>query len=462
MTTTTNPSSTSKVRRDIVGGKRPTRRRDRIRRPDPTRIGLGPTDESLTSMAGLARFGAFLRERGIDRALREFRSLKPHGGTVYPMDAQLRLLIDAHAVGETRVFGVEALSSDPLFVRLAGGVVPSIDTLYRDLNRFDEAALEKLEALMARQGLDRERLRQHDDVHVDVDTTVEPQFGEKEGALPGPNPRYHGRPSYHPVVCRVPELDTCVGAQLRPGDRAFGTEDVEVVRKIVRRVSNQLHARQRLWVRIDAAGDDASLFTMFQQERVLFVTKPRLTANLWEAASKVEHWRAVDWDAFDDPITEVADVAFERSGWREAGARVRVIAVRTRELRAGRQLYLWDGLDWTVKLYLTNSDDPAEEIARRYEGRAGIEPLIAEWKNGWGIGEAPCWAFHANHAVLLLKLLAHNLMRRFVRRVAPHLTRWRASWIRRALVQVPGRLVRSGRRWLLRVPSACALMRLRE
>ena len=364
MTTTTNPSSTSKVRRDIVGGKRPTRRRDRIRRPDPTRIGLGPTDESLTSMAGLARFGAFLREQGIDRALREFRSLKPHGGTVYPMDAQLRLLIDAHAAGETRVFGVEALSSDPLFVRLAGGVVPSIDTLYRDLNRFDEEALEKLEALMAQKGLDRERLRAHDDVHLDVDTTVEPQFGEKEGARPGPNPRYRGRPSYHPIVCRVAELDTCVGAQLRPGDRAFGTEDVDVVRKIVRRVSAQLHARQRLWVRIDGAGDDASLFTMFQQERVLFVTKPRLTPNLWEAASKVKDWRAVDWDAFDKPITEVADIAFERPSWREAGANVRVIAVRTREPRAGRQLYLWDGLDWTVKLYLTNSDDPAEPELR--------------------------------------------------------------------------------------------------
>lgn len=450
------------MRRDIVGGKRPARRRDRVRRPDPTRIGLGPTDESLTSVAGLARFGAFLREQGIDRALREFRSLKPHGGTVYAMDAQMRLLIDAHAAGETRVFGIEALASDPLFVRLAGGRIPSLDTLYRDLNRFNAAALEKLEELMAQQGLVREQLRRHDELHLDVDTTVEPQFGEKEGALPGPNPRYHGRPSFHPIVCRVSELDTCVGAQLRPGDRAFGSEDVEFVRKVVRRVRTQMHDRQRLWVRIDGAGDDVSLFRMFQEESALFVTKPRLTPNLRHAVSNVTDWRAVDWDAFDEPITEVADVSFTRDGWTKAGVQVRVIAVRTRELRSGRQLYLWDGLDWTVKLYATNSDEPAEEIARRYEGRAGIEPLIAEWKNGWGIGEAPCWDFDANHAVLLLKLFAHNLLRRFVRQRAPHLIRWRATWIRRALVRVPGRLVRSGRQWLLRVASASALMRLRE
>ncbi|XYI02096.1 hypothetical protein ACMHYB_20895 [Sorangium sp. So ce1128] len=37
---------------------------------------------------------------------------------------------------------LEALAVDPLFVRLAGGVVPSIDNVYRDVGRFDEEASE--------------------------------------------------------------------------------------------------------------------------------------------------------------------------------------------------------------------------------------------------------------------------------------------------------------------------------
>ena len=37
-------------------------------------------------------------------------------------------------------------------------------------------------------------------VHLDIDTTVEPLFGHQEGALPRPNPHYHGRPSYHPIL----------------------------------------------------------------------------------------------------------------------------------------------------------------------------------------------------------------------------------------------------------------------
>ncbi len=93
----------------------------------------------------------------------------------------------------------------------------------------------------------------------------------------------------------------------------------------------------------------------------------------------------------------------------------------------------------------------------KYDGRAEVEPAIGELKSGWGIGKIPSQDFRANHAVFLLKLLAHNLMRRFVRWTAPHLSTWRVPWLRRALINVPGRLLRSGRRWTLRVPPKSSL-----
>ena len=78
-------------------------------------------------------------QRGIDAELaRLFFRLKSSPMVIYPMETQLRLLLDANVAGEHRVFGLESLAPDPLFVRLAGGVVPSIDTVYRDLGRFDE------------------------------------------------------------------------------------------------------------------------------------------------------------------------------------------------------------------------------------------------------------------------------------------------------------------------------------
>jgi hypothetical protein len=65
----------------------------------------------------------FCRKRGIDAELaRLFFRLKSSPMVIYPMETQLRLLLDANVAGEHRVFGLESLVPAPLFVRLAGGV----------------------------------------------------------------------------------------------------------------------------------------------------------------------------------------------------------------------------------------------------------------------------------------------------------------------------------------------------
>jgi Transposase DDE domain group 1 len=256
--TPTPPPSTKKVRRDSIGGKRGDghRRCQRIRRPDPRNIRIGVPDAGLTAYGGLAGFGAFLRDLGVDESLRyRFGRLKPGFMVVYPMQTQMRLLMDAAAVGEPRIFGVEALSADPLFVHLAGGVVPSLDTVYRDLRRFDDEAIADLEQMMADHGLAPVRAKRRPLVHLDVDTTVEPVFGTHEGALPGPNPRYHGRPSYHPILARCAETDTVVGAMLRPGDTGFGEADAPTIAAWIDRLREATGPDTVIRTRIDAAGD---------------------------------------------------------------------------------------------------------------------------------------------------------------------------------------------------------------
>jgi hypothetical protein len=90
------------------------------------------------------------------------------------MAAQLRLVMDAFAAGEARVFGLEALAADTLFVRRVGGVVPSLDTVYRGLARFAGDAIAALEGLMVAQGPRPLGLRLLAEVFLDMDTTVEP------------------------------------------------------------------------------------------------------------------------------------------------------------------------------------------------------------------------------------------------------------------------------------------------
>jgi hypothetical protein len=384
---------------------------------------------------------------------RLFFRLKSGRLVVYPMEAQLRLLLDANVAGEARVFGLESLAPDPLFVQLAGGVVPSIDTVYRDLTRFDEGAIRDLEAMMATRGLASVKELRLEHVHLDVDTTVEGLFGSQQGALPGPNPRYRGRPSYHPLLVYAAEAGVCVGALLRPGDTGLGGDDAPWIKSWVRRFRDAVGHEVLVTARIDAGGDCVGIFGAFHDEGARFIAKAKLTRRFRDAIAQVKTWTTVDRDAFDNPTRQVAEVEFQRPGWEEHGYRFRVVAVRTLDRDTGKQVYLWTNSEYSVQAYITNDfEADANELAWEYNGRAEVEPAIGELKHGWGIGKIPSQLFCANHALFLLKLLAHNLMRSFVRWAAPHLATWRVPWLRRVLINIPGRLVRSGRRWTLRVP----------
>ena len=457
--TTTDATSIHKVRRDARGGKHGDgwrTRFKRVRRADPTRIHRGRPDATLTGVGGLASFAVFCRQKGVDAEMqRLFYRLKDGRLVVYPMETQLRLLLDANVAGESRVFGLESLAPDPLFVRLAGGVVPSIDTVYRDLGRFDEGALRDLEAMMFDQGIASVRKLRSEHVHLDIDTTVEVAFGTQQGALPGPNPRYHGRPSYHPMLAYCAEAGVCVGALLRPGNTSISEEDAPSIMYWLRRFRARIGHHVLVTARIDAAGDCASLLGALHDGGARFITKAKWGFDLREAIRAVaaSKWRTVDRDAFGRPTRQVAEVSFARTAWKELGHPFRVVAVRSNERDTITQLPLWADLDFTVQVYITNDWlTDANAIAWEYNGRAEVEPAIAELKYGWGIGKIPSQLFVANHALFLLKLLAHNLMRRFVRWAAPDLARWRVPWLRRALINIPGRLIRSGRCWSLRVP----------
>ena len=331
--------------------------------------------------------------------------------------------------------------------------MPSIDTVYRDLARFDEASLAALELLMTEHGLASLQVGPNERIHIDIDTTVEPLFGTQQGVLPGPNPRYHARPSYHPILAAVAETRTVIAAELRPGDTGFGDAQAPFVGKSIDRM--RAYAPTAIvCVRIDAAADCTAIMSAIAKRDAYFFIKAKMDRELCNAVTLHKSWQTVDVDAYGHAITQIAEVAFLRPCWVAADLNVRVIARRTRDHTSGQLTYLWNDDDWTTQVFLTNdSFIDAADVPFEYNGRAGVEPLIGELKHAWGIGKIPSEVFVANHAMFLLKLLAHNLLRRFVRQRCPLVVHgWRTEWIRRILLRVPGRLTRSGRSWGLRLP----------
>jgi hypothetical protein len=78
-------------------------------------------------------------------------------------------------------------------------------------------------------------------------------------------------------------------------------------------------------------------------------------------------------------FARVTEMRSSRKAWADLEPGVRVIAVRLLE-RQGKQLPLFDGLDWTVQVFLTDRPDEADDIAWDYDRRAGIEAILADLK----------------------------------------------------------------------------------
>src|SRR5690606_6692188 len=164
-------------------------------------------------------------------------------------------------------------------------------------------------------------------------------FGGQEGAVPGVNPRYPGRPSYHPILARIAETNTVLGARLRPGDTTLGAADVEDITQWIGRLHDAA-PNAIVTVRIDSGGDAAPILKAIDESKAYFLVKAKLTSNLvsavlWGGTS----WRTVDRDAFGRPTRQVAEIAFEREDWPPG--RYRVFAVRTNERDTGKQVQLW-------------------------------------------------------------------------------------------------------------------------
>lgn len=452
---------THKVRRSSLGSKRASghsiQGHHRARRADPKKIHTGTPDRSLTGYGGLIDFARFTQSIGLEREFaRVFGELKLGPWVVYTMPFMLRLLVDVFIAGGTRLFDLEHFAADPVFQRLAGGFVPSIDVAYTDLRRLDSDNVASLESLMSAQAIAVAKTGKWNRVHLDIDPTVLPVSAEVGGAAVGYNPQYHGRPSYHPLIARIAEADVVIAAQLRPGNTTFGDADAAFVRHAIELTRQGIKENATLCVRIDKAGDCAEVMRAVHKTGAYYLTKAKMSADLALAiqGTAPNAWKTVERDADGSAEVQVAEIDFRRGTWGEGDERlpIRVIAVRRTDRVRRSCSFLWPDMDWIIDVYLAT--DPLSEpfeLAAEYEGRAGIEPLIGECKSGWDIAALGMNSFEANHAVLLLKLLSLNLLRRYAAAAAPAQKRWRTCWLRRLLIEIPGRFVRSGRRTTIRL-----------
>lgn len=284
---------------------------------------------------------------------------------------------------------------------------------------------------------------------IDVDSTIVPVFGRgKQGAAFG----YTKVRGYHPQIATVAETGQVLFCRLRGGSagaargaKSFLTETFSRVRaagatgELTLRADSAFYSKAVL---ATAAKFDVRFSITARQDKRIRATIEAIDEASW---TPIPYW-------LSSPEVSGADVAQTDytafAGTKDART-VRLIVRRVRPT-PGSQLALFTSYDYHA--FVTDRDGPMLEIEADHRRHAIVEQSIAELKSA-GLAHLPSSAFNANAAWLALTVMAHNLARAVGLLGGGTLHRATVSTLQRAVFTVPGRLVRSARRWRLRLPA---------
>ncbi len=292
----------------------------------------------------------------------------------------------------------------------------------------------------------REMRRGFGSATVDLDTQVVSTRGHPEGSAYGYNPTRRGSKSYVAYMSFLGETRDALDGQLRPGNEAtVSAKSAWATYRDGRRALPQRLSRVRL--RADSAFYSDTFLSRLEDEGVsYFVAVP-----LWQSLQR-----------------QIGGVRFRRLGGRWAigelwykGAKAsrarRIVVVRELLEPTGprkKQLRLLDYPRYAFQPIVTNTGWDAERVWQFYNHRCCVENMIKETQQDAGSNHILSRRLAGNRLWFAASLLAYNLWNWFRERVLKqHAHRQTIRYWRKRLIELPARLVSSGRRYRLKLPT---------
>jgi hypothetical protein len=452
----------------------------------PGRIEVRADGEGLTRYAGLAITGQLVpRLRLVELLDAEFSRVR----RARPVKRRERGLSAGEllvALAECQLVGGECFSDvEDVRADRAGAVLravaaaPSAATALQLAKRFRRSHIQAAERALARAGwaLDRALGRDPGEpVTIDLDATGIEVFGRRRR---GARRSRHGSVSYAPHVAFWAERGRPLAAELVGGnqEKLTGRESAKIARRALELLPE---GHGEATFRVDSAYYALELLEALRAERARFTLSVPRTAAMWQALERIPE---SDWrEALEMDGAEVAETSYTPGGWQHEPLRLVVRRVRfTRAQIASTssrrrrtihpeqlQLVLDGETDHCFGYSFILADIPsqqrsAQEVEHFHRHRAQIEERLKEAKLGQALRHLPSGSEHANRVWLHAALLALSLSAMCcdlcpaagasgkAPKGAP--LRRAAKTLRRLLFCVPARIVRSGRRIILRLPA---------
>lgn len=451
----------------------------------PGRIEVRADDPSLTGHGGLVVIGDLVHKLDlialIDGELareRRARAVKVRRRGASPGELVVSLA-ECQLVGGAFFDHLEDQRADTAGAALrAVARVPSAPAALQNAKRFRRVHCQRVERAMAAAGerLDRSLGRDlGEPVTIDLDATQITVYGRgKDGAARCRT----GQMSYAPHIAFWAQRGRALTGELVAGnqERLSGGECAKIASRAIGLLPD---AHGPVTMRIDSAYYAVELLERLRKESTRFtVSLPRNPA-MWAALAQIPEkaWT----DALQMPTAQVAEIAYTPGAWKHEPLRLicrRVLfsAEQIRRLKGSRRLatihpqQLQMALDGQVdsvygySFILTDiPHQPTAWVEHFHRHRAQIEERLKDTKTGQALRHLPSGDINANRVWLTAAMLAVNLTA-FCCELSPAAAasgqapkntplRRHAPTLRRILFNIPARIIRTGRRLILRLPA---------
>jgi len=285
---------------------------------------------------------------------------------------------------------------------------------------------------------------------LDIDTTITETYGKyKQGTQRG----HGGAKGYAPYLASI-EAGELVHCRLRGGNASPSRGAGKFVKESLARVRRAGHGGG-IVVRADSGfycEEVVHACGRYKANFSITVRRFEKVRSVMEAIPE-EDWREIAWADGRAGVAEAPYLAFansHRKGQHRA-VEVRLIARRVVEERRDRP---WlPGMEpYRYHAFITDREGGLVELEADHRQHARIENEVRELKYDLALNHLPSGRFAANAVWLVLNVLAHNLAYWVVKLGLQAERAMTAKTLRLRYLNTPGRIVRSGRQTLLKMP----------
>ena len=397
------------------------------------RIAVRFDDDNAVADAGLLLAGTLARRLGLEQVTDQVCSVGFRPGR------KLSTLVSSLVAGGTCIDDVDALRAGAT-ARVLGHDTVAATTVghwlravtfghVRQLDKVTEMMLTRAWAAGAGPGEDL--------LVIDVDSTIVEVHGkQKQGASYG----YTRQLSLHPLVAVRADNGEVLHIRTRKGSANTARGVLRFIAETHGRVRRAGATGRLLW-RFDSGFWNNDLMDLIERQGGQFTVGIRMQKPIVAAIASITEDAWVDIVGYIGARAQVAETTYKG----------RRLVVR-RTLNESDQPTLVE--DWRHHAFLTNLTGDLLEVDRIHRAHAVVELAIRDLKHDAGMIHMPSGIFQANAAWTVACTLAHNLTRwtQLLTAADDEDVLRTSKTFRRRMLRLPGRLVRSGRRWTLRLP----------